>query len=1032
MGAGLKDQWGVGNPAKAGSDQQSQQFQAGFQSEINAIGGHLEYTVANAEPARHQPLATRRDALYPEFQGALKQVDKDNPSKAQGKIAEVLDKAKTLNADAAKLHTESEKAKNDWDTRQPKFDEAVKHVEELETWDDQDPKAKALRGLVTGITKQVNEKKFAQASQTLDQFQPKLQPVYDEYVKQKEAKAQYETGLQALQDRLTKVSAGQHVKLQPKKDEAATAQKDMETSAQAKNYVQALKQLGDLAGKVEAYETALSELEKQKKAYEDAWNAKEFQDKLTRAEQSTFKKVEPQQKEIADAKPPIAELVQKEEYEQALQQVNGLNGKVETYLAAVDDLQKQKKQYEDTKATLKEKLDQAQKSEHKKLVPIQEEIAGVQKQMEGAAQEEDYVEALSRTNDLGTKLDAFATALTQLEQQKKKYEETSAEPKKKVADLQQSQHPKTAPLQDEMTKLQQQMVTAAQAEEYEQALSLLEDLSKKLGEYEAALKQLDQQKKQYDKAKADLKERLGEVSTSKSPELEPMQQEIATAQGQMEEAAKKEDYEQALALCKTLSTMVDSLKSSAANDVWMIKYDGKEYTGTLAELAVLRAKIATAIITQGLPPLKNRAEANEGWYKDLKAVKDEYVIIGAVVNAIGGADLGAVAAAVAAQKAPLEAVSAAINTDPKTAEDAFKKAVEALNATSKAISDYMDALDKGGNRTITALQVVEVVCFAVAAAAGAAILAPAGAGVLATAGANAAAGAGFGALQSLAENGAHNLIMTGEKPISPGEIVTNAAVAAVTNGAGAALGSVAGKQVGAMVIEKIVAKFAFKQAVTKLIVKDIVEGSLTNTVQTAVSKTPDLIRGKTTWEQFAVAVAEAFVVGGIAGAIIKKMDRNSPLFKNLKDEEIEAAFKEAKAGKKLPAGESGGGESGGPPNSEPPSSGTEGPYRRDAQGVWWTEPQTMAEQTAMRAAKSGEGTVVMRGPFGDPRYQAPGWVKKSVLFENNGSRRTWDGNKIEIHYMYNEITGEANQFKFLSRGTYERPKIEPKSDGDRP
>ena len=73
MGKGLKDQWGVTDPAKAGSDKQSQQFQASFQKETACINGHLQYTSANAEAARHNPLEARRDALYSAFQAALAQ-----------------------------------------------------------------------------------------------------------------------------------------------------------------------------------------------------------------------------------------------------------------------------------------------------------------------------------------------------------------------------------------------------------------------------------------------------------------------------------------------------------------------------------------------------------------------------------------------------------------------------------------------------------------------------------------------------------------------------------------------------------------------------------------------------------------------------------------------------------------------------------------------------------------------------------------------------------------------------------------------
>src|SRR6188474_1823541 len=98
-GKGLKDQWGVDDPAKAGSDKQSQQFQASFQKEIGCINGHLQYTSANAEAGRHDPLAVRRDALHPAFQSALGQIDRTNPAKAQGAIDKVLADAKALSGE---------------------------------------------------------------------------------------------------------------------------------------------------------------------------------------------------------------------------------------------------------------------------------------------------------------------------------------------------------------------------------------------------------------------------------------------------------------------------------------------------------------------------------------------------------------------------------------------------------------------------------------------------------------------------------------------------------------------------------------------------------------------------------------------------------------------------------------------------------------------------------------------------------------------------------------------------------------------
>lgn len=113
---------------------------------------------------------------------------------------------------------------------------------------------------------------------------------------------------------------------------------------------------------------------------------------------------------------------------------------------------------------------------------------------------------------------------------------------------------------------------------------------------------------------------------------------------------------------------------------------------------------------------------------------------------------------------------------------------------------------------------------------------------------------------------------------------------------------------------------------------------------------------------------------------------------------------------------------------------TSSPYRPDSNpenakrgNIVWTSAQTLPEQIAMQAARSGEGEIIMAGPFGDIKYQGQGWEK--VQYKTY----TADGNKIEIHYMRNTVTGQTDQFKFLSRGVYEKPKIDPKVPaGNRP
>ena len=118
---------------------------------------------------------------------------------------------------------------------------------------------------------------------------------------------------------------------------------------------------------------------------------------------------------------------------------------------------------------------------------------------------------------------------------------------------------------------------------------------------------------------------------------------------------------------------------------------------------------------------------------------------------------------------------------------------------------------------------------------------------------------------------------------------------------------------------------------------------------------------------------------------------------------------------------------------EPTVPDTSSPYRKDSSrvianqgGIVWTSPQTLPERIALQAALSGEGEIAMRGPFGDPKYQGPGWEKMSY------KTYTADGNKIEIHYMRNTITLQTDQFKFVSRGEYKKPTVEKVSPGTKP
>jgi hypothetical protein len=78
------------------------------------------------------------------------------------------------------------------------------------------------------------------------------------------------------------------------------------------------------------------------------------------------------------------------------------------------------------------------------------------------------------------------------------------------------------------------------------------------------------------------------------------------------------------------------------------------------------------------------------------------------------------------------------------------------------------------------------------------------------------------------------------------------------------------------------------------------------------------------------------------------------------------------------------------------------------QGSNATGPLALLDyQLSMEEAQGGAGEIIMTAPFGDPLFQAPGWVKiQHIHWLNNGQ-------KIVIHYMKNLLTGQTAQFKFV-------------------
>ena len=406
MGDGLKKTWGVGDPAKPGSDKQGQQFQAAFQKEMGVINGHLQYTSAHAETAAHDAFAARRDKLYPAFQAALAKIDRASPAKAQADIDKVVGDGKALCGEVATFRKAAEKAHKDWVTRQPKYDAAVRHVEELEAWGE--ARAAALRGLVDGIRTQVNERRYASASTTLDSLLPKLTPIYAEYVKQKDAKPKYEQLLAEQVARLEALKSAEQpsTPMTSKAGEADAAIQQAKTEAETKDFVAACEQVK--AGK--SVVDAVDQLTKDPQRAKHLAGRQAVEEPFAALSSSGFKSLETDWNAIGPLRDQIDPLAKSGDYAAANKLLADLTIKLAAFKTNVDALTKSRDMYQTLSNEVESQMQHASLCELPAVADAKATLVANYQAMRALADVENFAVAIGAAQALRAELVAFASA----------------------------------------------------------------------------------------------------------------------------------------------------------------------------------------------------------------------------------------------------------------------------------------------------------------------------------------------------------------------------------------------------------------------------------------------------------------------------------------------------------------------------------------------------------------------------------------------------------------------------------------------
>jgi hypothetical protein len=481
VSGGLKDCWNLTDPPsldESGASEQAKKFLTDFKSIMATANTSLQYTACNAEKAKHDPFVAERDEQYVKCQDALKKIEPDE-SKGKPHIESVLNGARAFSAKAAQFKQAAEKSLNEWKKREPDFDKAVQQVEELEAWGD--PKAGELRDSSKAIVTATNERRYDNAVQMLAEFELKLKPVHEEYLRQKAAKEKYEPALKALQPRLDQTSTCPFKTLEPKSTEIATDKKQMETDAQNKDYVHALELVTGLSGKVDAYEQAIKQLEEKKKKYEDALGI--LKPKLPTQSDADFPQLGPLEIDLFNLERQANEAAAAEDYDKAIEHLKSLETKLAEYEKQKEELQKKKDEYDQLAKEITERLPTQSDADYPQLNPLQIELTTLNDQMKASANAKDWDKAIENAKNVKTKLDEFEKQKQELEKKKAEYEAArkALEPK-----LPQG-CPVNTDLADKHDKIMAkkgQMDKAAESKDYDTALKEAKELEPQLTEYE--------------------------------------------------------------------------------------------------------------------------------------------------------------------------------------------------------------------------------------------------------------------------------------------------------------------------------------------------------------------------------------------------------------------------------------------------------------------------------------------------------------------------------------------------------------------
>ncbi len=406
---------------------------------------------------------------------------------------------------------------------------------------------------------------YETALREADWLEPSLAGYKDLLADLAAEKAEYETRMAALGPRLEKISAPIEVaRLKKNQENILGGCGEIEDQAAAENYDEALRLLDQVEALVTMQEGDLEIHLAKKQEYEDRLAGE--QERIAAASRNTNNhEAKSIQVNMDRNKGEMTKAADAGDYPTALTKLDLLVAQLDAFDDWMAKLSAKKQEYETRRDALQGDLAKAEQPVKTEIFNTEQTvIAELRGDMATAEAAEDYDKALMTVARLETELAGYLKMLEQHNAKKAEYETRKQAVDQRMAEIP-SGFAILAATEDKLVNFRDAMQTAADGDDYDKALGLIDRLEAGLAGYEARLRETTENKSAFDAGWKAMEPRLAKLPSG-FPHLEKLETgKIVFLRGGVLDAQTAGDFSAALRELAILEAQMDTYEQLVAD-----------------------------------------------------------------------------------------------------------------------------------------------------------------------------------------------------------------------------------------------------------------------------------------------------------------------------------------------------------------------------------------------------------------------------------------------------------------------------------